>query len=60
MDRFNPVIERYRRFKNMDILNIVNLACFVGPTLLAKHLPVMSILKSDHQYALCVRDHDMF
>ena len=33
MDRLTPVIERYRRFKNMDVLNIVNLAyfCWIGP-----------------------------
>jgi len=33
MDSLTPVIERYRRFKNMDVLNIVNLAyfCWTGP-----------------------------
>lgn len=60
MERLTPVIERYRRHKNMDVLNIVNQAYFCWTDLLAEHLPVMSILKSDYQYTLCVHDHGMF
>jgi hypothetical protein len=28
MEMLTPVIEKYRRLKNMDVLNIVNLAYF--------------------------------
>jgi hypothetical protein len=34
MESLTPVIEKYRRLKNMDVLNIVNLAyfCWTDPS----------------------------
>lgn len=54
MDSLTPVIERYRRFKNGGLKYSQSSLLLLDWPSLQKHLPVMSTLKNDHQYTLCL------